>query len=78
MKQTLPTLMLLSLLVTSCSPSTPTEADAVKYLNDKGSNSDNLYKVKNLKKTNGKGDDKSYIMDFEVELECLRTREAPV
>jgi hypothetical protein len=78
MKSLVLTLMLLTILLTSCSPSTPSEADARKYLNDTGAKRDNLYKVKSLKKTNGKGDDKSYIMDLEVELECLRTEEVAI
>ncbi|HEV7683703.1 MAG TPA: hypothetical protein VGO68_16365 [Pyrinomonadaceae bacterium] len=77
MKAFLLALLLFSLLLTSCSPSAPTETDATKYLNDRGSKSGNLYQVKRLRKTNGKGDDKSYIMDIEVELECLRTKEGP-
>lgn len=59
----------------ACSQGTPTEADAIKYLNDQGVKDNNLYKVKSLKKTNGKGNKESYIMDFDVELECLRTKE---
>jgi len=57
-------------LSASCS-STPSESEARKFFEEKGKNI-NLYEVKSFKKTNGTGNEKSYKMEYEAELQCLR------
>lgn len=53
----------------SCS-SAPSESLAVDFINKIGAHN-NLFKVKSLKKTNGMGEGNQYIMEYDLELECL-------
>lgn len=58
-------------LIASCS-STPSESLAVDYINTIGA-SDELFKVKSLKKTNGMRAGNQYAMEYDFEIECLKT-----
>jgi hypothetical protein len=55
----------------SCS-STPSESLAVDYIGSIGSK-DKLFKVKSLKKTNGLSEGNQYTMEYEFEIECLKS-----
>jgi hypothetical protein len=59
------------LLIVSCS-SAPSESLAINYINTIGT-SNKLFKVKSLKKTNGVSEGSKYVMEYDFELECLKT-----
>ena len=58
-------------LFAACS-SAPSESEGKKFFEDKAAEN-KLYRVQSFKKTNGISDERSYKMEYEVDLECLDT-----
>jgi hypothetical protein len=60
-------------LVLACASSYPSESAARTALENLGNSptmGGNWFKVKSFTKTNGKGDDKNYTVEYDAELEC--------
>jgi len=65
-------LAFVTLTFANCSSSVPTESDGRDFFEAKGKE-DNLFKVKSFTKTNGSGDEKVYDVEYQAELECLKS-----
>lgn len=64
-------LLCVTLLFTGCS-SVPSDSDGRKYLEARGDEL-KVYKVQSFTKTNGLGDETGYTLEYEAQLECLRS-----
>lgn len=60
---------------TACT-STPSDSDGRKFIDDWDQGVD-LYTVKSFTKTNGMGDEKTYTMEYQAEIECLKVNYTP-
>ena len=69
-------LAFVTLTFANCSSSVPTESDGRDFFEAKGKE-DNLFKVKSFTKTNGSGDEKVYDVEYQAELECLKSNSDP-
>jgi|GEM_PF-3699085 len=56
--------------ILACGSSYPSESAARTALENLGKMGGSWYKVKAFTKTNGKGDDKKYTVEYDAELEC--------
>ena len=64
------TLATVASFIVACGSSYPSESTARTVLENMGKN--DRFTVRTFTKTNGKGDDKRYIVEYDAELECGR------
>lgn len=71
--------VVLLFLFAACSsaPSAPSESEGKRVLDEKGAQL-NLFRVKTFKKTNAIGDERTYTMEYEAQLECLQSDTGPM
>lgn len=62
--------LLVLFLFVACS-SSPSESEGRKFLEEKGAEK-KLYKIRSFTKTNGVDGDRTYRMEFKMEIECLQ------
>jgi len=71
------TIAAVSAFVVACGSSYPSESAGRRYCEKNCGTIDGYLKLKSFKKTNGIGDDRSYEMEYEIEVECLSVTITP-